>query len=87
MKPEERFVAFFSAKGMRVSDDRRIVLRAALAKWGLLTGESLAEQLPKLPRSTIYRTLKMMVEVGLLKAAADLEAFEVANSGNRQPRF
>ncbi len=73
MNPEikERFDAYIRQKGMRRTDQRDVIVEAAFASDDHFTAEELlakARRLdPKTSRATLYRTISLLVECGLLR--------------------
>ena len=53
-------------RGYRDTAPRRAVVQAVALKDKHFTAEELREQLPEVGRATVYRSLKIMVEVGLV---------------------
>jgi Fe2+ or Zn2+ uptake regulation protein len=79
-EPCLRFEVFLTSKGQRLSADRLTVTNAILAKTGVVVAESLVAELGgRVSRSTIYRTLNLMVEAGLLKDAGEFGHFEAVS--------
>lgn len=66
------FESFLSAQGLRLTGQRRQVIAHALEFEGSFTAEALCAAVVKkhkeVSRATVYRTLKLMVERGALKA-------------------
>lgn len=52
--------------GYRLTTARREVLNAVASRADGFTAEDLARQLPGIGRATVYRTIKLLVETGLL---------------------
>ena len=52
--------------GYRDTSPRRTVVNAIAAKDGHFTAEELRDQLPGVGRATVYRSLKLLVETGVL---------------------
>jgi Fur family ferric uptake transcriptional regulator len=73
MNPEvkERFDDYIRRKGMRRTDQRDVIVTAAFASDDHFTAEELlgkARRLdPKTSRATLYRTISLLVECGLLR--------------------
>ncbi len=71
--PADRFEDFLRSRGMRNTQQRRIMLDVAFAQTGVFDAEQLIEQLPGksspgyVSRPTVYRTLAEFVDAGLLK--------------------
>ena len=72
MKPEvrEKIDAFLKEKGMRMTQQREIILNAAFEAGEHYTAEELIEKCQaissKTSRATVYRTLAVLVEGGLI---------------------
>jgi Fur family ferric uptake transcriptional regulator len=68
---KERFDQYIRQKGMRRTDQRDVILEAAFASDDHFTAEELltkARRLdPKTSRATLYRTISLLVECGLLR--------------------
>ncbi|MFP4053086.1 MAG: Fur family transcriptional regulator [Phycisphaerae bacterium] len=79
--PTERawdaFVEFLRTHGSRVTDARRMVLEQAMARKDHFRADDLAADLSAGPsrvsRGTIYRTLALMVEAGLVREIRDTD--------------
>lgn len=73
MNPEikERFDAYLSQKGMRRTGQRDVIVEAAFSGDDHFTAEELLEKArrldPKTSRATLYRTVALLVECGLLR--------------------
>ena len=61
-----QFMETLEARGYRSTSPRRAVVNAVAFQDKHFTAEELAQQLPKVGRATIYRSLKMLVETGIL---------------------
>ncbi len=73
MNPEvrERFDAYIRQKGMRRTEQRDVIVEAAFANDDHFTAEELLAKArridPKTSRATLYRTIALLVECGLLR--------------------
>jgi len=73
MKPEikERFDDFIRQRGMRRTGQRDVIVEAAFSNDDHFTAEELMEKArridPKTSRATLYRTISLLVECGLLR--------------------
>lgn len=73
MNPEvkERFDAYIRQKGMRRTGQRDVILEAAFSSDDHFTAEELLSKArgldPKTSRATLYRTIALLVECGLLR--------------------
>ena len=73
MNPEikERFDEFIRQRGMRRTGQRDVIVEAAFANDDHFTAEELMEKArridPKTSRATLYRTISLLVECGLLR--------------------
>lgn len=73
MNPEvkERFDDYIRRKGMRRTDQRDVIVSAAFASDDHFTAEELLAKArridPKTSRATLYRTIALLVECGLLR--------------------
>ncbi|QYM80111.1 transcriptional repressor [Horticoccus luteus] len=67
----ERFKVFLTQKGLRVTNQRMAILEAALARTDHFTAEQLLDHAraidDSVSRATVYRTLPIMTEGGLLR--------------------
>lgn len=67
----ERFDAFIQQRGMRRTAQRDVIVKAAFANDDHFTAEELLEKArridPKTSRATLYRTISLLVECGLLR--------------------
>jgi len=68
---QQQFEAFLLTKGLRRTKQREVVLAAAFSTKEHFTAEQLCEMARKLDsttsRATVYRTLTLLVECGLLR--------------------
>ncbi len=68
---QERLDDFIRRKGLRRTGQRDVILQAAFAKDEHFTAEELCERVTasrtNISRATVYRTLGLMVEAGLLR--------------------
>jgi len=73
MNPEvkERFDDFIRQRGMRKTTQRDVIVEAAFASDDHFTAEELLEKAkridPKTSRATLYRTISLLVDCGLLR--------------------
>jgi len=69
------FREFLRRRGERITQPRRIVLQGALARGDHFRADDLAADLARgrrhVSRGTVYRTLALLVEAGLLRAIRD----------------
>src|SRR5918996_2658092 len=63
---EEQLMDALEERGYRDTTPRGAVVRAIAQKDRHFTAEELREQLPKVGRATVYRSLKLLVEAGVL---------------------
>ncbi len=67
---ESRFRQYLASKGLRVTPERRVVLKAVLGIQGHFTADQLYLRLkrknPQASRATVYRTLEHLVGSGLV---------------------
>ncbi len=72
MSPQERFEEYLQTKGQRNTDQRRLLVEQVFSRHEHFDADQLIEQLPRkghsgyVSRPTVYRTLKELVEAGLL---------------------
>lgn len=70
--PVERFEEYLQSRGMRQTEQRRILLEHVFSQHDHFDADDLIEKLPRkgtpgyVSRPTVYRTLKEFVEAGLL---------------------
>lgn len=62
----ETFINRLEEQGQRVTAPRTSVAKAIARQHGHFTVEALEEQLPSVGRATIYRNVKLMVDMGLV---------------------
>ncbi len=73
LSPEQRFEDYLQSRGMRNTEQRRILIREVFAQHDHFDADQLIERLPKkgqdgyVSRPTIYRTLGEFVDAGLLR--------------------
>ncbi|MED5577864.1 MAG: Fur family transcriptional regulator [Planctomycetota bacterium] len=71
--PQERFEEFLQIRGMRMTEQRKVLLQHVFERHQHFDVDELIEQLPKrgeaghVSRPTVYRTLNEFVEAGLLR--------------------
>ena len=71
--PEQRFDEYLQSRGMRNTEQRRILLEHVFAEHAHFDADQLIERLPTkgesgyVSRPTVYRTLAEFVDAGLLK--------------------
>ncbi len=63
---EDRVDAILDDLGCRVTGPRREVARLLAGKQGSFSAESVNEELPDVGRATVYRTLKLLADAGVL---------------------
>jgi len=68
---QERLDEFIRRKGLRRTGQRKVIIRAAFSREEHFTAEELFERVRQnsadISQSTVYRTLGLMVEAGLLR--------------------
>ena len=72
LTPQQRFEEFLQSRGMRITQPRRIILDEVFRHHEHFDADELLAQLAansksKVGRATVYRTLKEMVDAGLLR--------------------
>ncbi len=73
LTPEERFAEYLQSRGLRTSEQRTFLVRQVFSRHEHFDAEQLMEQLPRkgdanhVSRPTVYRTLKELVDAGLLR--------------------
>ncbi len=76
VSPVDKFREFLATKGMRLTPERAITVEQVFASHAHFDPEQLVEMLSSRPgptrvsRSTVYRTLNLLVEAGLLRKVA-----------------
>ena len=63
---EDRVEAMLGDLGCRVTGPRREVARLLASKQGSFSAESINEELPDVGRATVYRTIKLLSDAGIL---------------------
>ncbi len=70
-KIREKVIAYMESNGLRLTSQRRAIIRAAFSTTDHYTAEDLLERARKIDRSvsraTVYRTLPVLVQTGLLR--------------------
>lgn len=65
------FRRFLKKQGLKFTTERALILNSVLAKGGLFEAEQLLAEManatPKVSKATIYRTLKHLVEAGIIR--------------------
>ena len=73
LSPQERFEEYLRSRGMRKTEQRRILVQLVFSQHDHFDADSLLEQLPPkghdgyVSRPTVYRTLNEFVDAGLLR--------------------
>jgi Fur family ferric uptake transcriptional regulator len=73
LTPQERFEEYLQSRGMRNTDQRRMLVEHVFSRHDHFDADSLIEQLPRkgepgyVSRPTVYRTLNEFVDAGLLR--------------------
>ncbi|MCO6456872.1 MAG: transcriptional repressor [Pirellulaceae bacterium] len=73
LTPQERFEEYLQSRGMRNTDQRRVLIERVFSSHDHFDADSLIEQLPRkgedgyVSRPTVYRTLAEFVDAGLLR--------------------
>ena len=73
LSPNERFEEYLQSRGMRNTEQRRILVQHVFSHHDHFDADTLIEQLPKkgdegyVSRPTVYRTLNEFVDAGLLR--------------------
>ncbi len=73
LSPMERFEEYLQSKGMRNTDQRRILVQHVFSHHDHFDADALIEKLPRkgkpgyVSRPTVYRTLNEFVDAGLLR--------------------
>jgi Fur family transcriptional regulator, ferric uptake regulator len=62
----EQMLEALGERGYRETSPRRQVVQAIVEKDRHFTAEELRDQLPRIGRATVYRSLKLLVEAGVL---------------------
>ena len=62
----DQLVEVMEQRGYRITGPRQAVVRAIAGKQRHFTAEELREELPGVGRATIYRSLKLLVESGMV---------------------
>lgn len=73
LSPQERFDEFLRSRGLRNTDQRKFLVEQVFSRHEHFDADGLMEQLPRkgekgyVSRPTVYRTLKELVDAGLLR--------------------
>ena len=73
LSPQERFEEFLKSRGMRTTEQRRLLLEHVFSRHEHFDADTLIDQLPRkghegyVSRPTVYRTLNEFVDAGLLR--------------------
>ena len=73
LTPQERFEEYLQSRGMRNTDQRRLLVEHVFSHHEHFDADTLIEQLPRkgqkgyVSRPTVYRTLNEFVDAGLLR--------------------
>lgn len=69
--PEQQLADYLAKNGMKLTNQRKLILSAFYEAEGHLSAEDLYQQLrntdPSLGQATVYRTLKLMKDAGLAR--------------------
>ncbi|MEX0825059.1 MAG: Fur family transcriptional regulator [Pirellulaceae bacterium] len=74
LTPQERFEEFLQTRGLRNTAQRRFLVEQVFSRHQHFDADMLSEQLPRkgeknyVSRPTVYRTLKDLVDAGLLRS-------------------
>lgn len=74
LTPQQRFEEFLQSRGMRITQQRRLLVEHVFSRHEHFDADSLIEQLPAsgqpghVSRPTVYRTLNEFVDAGLLRS-------------------
>jgi len=60
-------------RGLRLTGPRRLLLQVIAAQGGLFTAEAVHRQAPQVGRATVFRTLKALVQAGVVCRVATEE--------------
>jgi Fur family ferric uptake transcriptional regulator len=81
--PREKLEEFLATRGLRLTQERSVILDEVFSSHLHFDGDELATRLAARPgavrvsRATVYRTLRLMVEAGLLRRVARPNGREV----------
>jgi Fur family ferric uptake transcriptional regulator len=73
LSPQERFEEYLQSRGMRNTEQRRVLIDHVFSRHEHFDADTLIEQLPRkgdkgyVSRPTVYRTLNEFVDAGLLR--------------------
>lgn len=71
MRPEEKFREFLEIRGEKLTEPRRVLVRHIFSSHKHFDADELVLELQagghKVSRATVYRTLRLLVEAGLLR--------------------
>ena len=64
--PRPDLMGVLENRGYRTTAPRKAIARLLEQKHGGFTAEALSEELPSVGRATVYRTIKLLLEVGVI---------------------
>ena len=64
IKTVNRLIDLVNISGNSITNSRRRIIAEIARKEGLFTSEELAKSLPNIGRATVYRTLKLLYDIG-----------------------
>ncbi len=74
LSPIERFEEYLQSRGLRMTEQRKVLVEQVFSRHEHFDADQLIDQLPKkgapsyVSRPTVYRTLKEFVDAGLLRS-------------------
>ena len=63
----DSIVELIVSSGSSVTNSRRRIIAEIVRKDGLFTAEEIAKDLPNIGRATVYRTIKLFEEAGIIE--------------------
>lgn len=69
-KEQKRFEAYLHKNGLKLTKGRKAVFNEAMSSHGHFAAEEIAKQCQKVSRATVYRSLRDMLEAGIIRETA-----------------
>ncbi|QDU09484.1 Fur family transcriptional regulator [Gimesia aquarii] len=95
MSPIENFREFLAGKGMRLTQERELIVTEVFSSCAYFDADQLVERMAaqktgrRVSRSTVYRTLGWLIDAGLLRKMTDMinRDRDVYSTISSNPRF
>ena len=88
--PSPNLTATLEDRGIRVTPPRKAIADLLERKHGGFTIEALREELPSIGRATVYRTIKLLVEAGVVCKLARMDGsrvYSVSRAGHHHHHY